>query len=38
MDYIARQQEHHQRMDFAQEFKALLARHEVEYDERFVLG
>ena len=38
MDYIARQAEHHRRMDFSQEFKTLLRRHGVEYDERFALG
>ena len=37
-DYIARQQEHHQRMSFEQEFRSLLRRHGVEYDQRFVLG
>ena len=38
MQYIARQQEHHQRMNFEQEFRKLLNRHGVGYDERFVLG
>ena len=37
-EYIARQQEHHRRMSFEEEFKVLLRRHGVEYDERFALG
>ena len=36
--YIARQQEHHRRMGFAEEFVGLLKKHGVAYDERFVLG
>jgi hypothetical protein len=36
--YIARQKEHHQRRDFQAEFVALLKKHRVEYDPRFVWG
>lgn len=35
-DYIRRQKEHHRRIDFKSEFRTLLERHDVEYDERFV--
>ena len=38
MEYIARQEEHHRRIGFAEEFVALLRKHGVAYDERFVLG
>jgi REP element-mobilizing transposase RayT len=31
--YIARQKEHHRRMDFKTEFLELLRRHDVEFDE-----
>ena len=34
--YIARQEEHHRRMSFKEELIALLKRHEITYDERFV--
>ena len=34
--YIANQEEHHRRMTFQDEFRLLLNRHEVEFDERFV--
>jgi REP element-mobilizing transposase RayT len=34
--YIARQKEHHQRMDFKTEFLELLRRHGVEFDENGV--
>jgi putative transposase len=34
--YIARQEEHHKRMSFKEELIALLKKHEIEYDERFV--
>ncbi len=37
-EYIARQEEHHRRIGFAEEFVALLKKHGVAYDERFVLG
>ena len=35
-DYIRRQPEHHQQRDFQAEYRALLERHQVEYDERYV--
>ena len=34
--YIARQQEHHQRVDFQQELRRLLELHGLEWDERYV--
>jgi REP element-mobilizing transposase RayT len=34
--YIANQEEHHRRMSFQDEFRALLKRHEIEFDERYV--
>ncbi len=37
-EYIARQEEHHRRIGFAEEFVAMLKKHGVAYDERFVLG
>lgn len=36
--YIAGQQEHHRKRDFRAEFLAILDKHEIAYDERFVLG
>ncbi|MGC9454243.1 MAG: IS200/IS605 family transposase [Phycisphaerae bacterium] len=38
LDYIANQQEHHRRMTFEEELKALLDKHGIEYDERYVLA
>lgn len=35
-EYIRRQREHHQRLSFQDELRALLKRYEVEYDERYV--
>jgi REP element-mobilizing transposase RayT len=35
-DYIRNQREHHRRQDFKTEFRGLLTKHEVEYDERYV--
>jgi putative transposase len=34
--YIANQEEHHRRRTFQEEFRLLLARHQVEFDERYV--
>jgi hypothetical protein len=34
--YLARQKEHHQRMDFKTEFLELLRRHGIEFDENEV--
>ena len=36
--YIQEQREHHQRTTFQEEYLALLKRHEVDYDERYVWG
>ena len=33
--YIERQKEHHERMNYQDEFRALCERHEVELDERY---
>jgi len=38
LDYIRGQEEHHRRADFKQEFIALLNKHGIPYDERFVWG
>jgi putative transposase len=37
IEYIARQQEHHKRRSFEDEFVALLNRHGVDYDPKYVL-
>ena len=34
--YIANQEEHHRKMSFQEEFRLLLERHGIEYDERYV--
>ncbi len=34
--YIANQEEHHRRMTFQDELRALLRRHNIEFDERYV--
>src|SRR5690606_7489339 len=34
--YVAGQEEHHRRMSFQDEFRGLLKRYEVDYDERYV--
>ena len=34
--YVERQQEHHKKMTFREEIIALLKKHEIPYDERFV--
>jgi hypothetical protein len=36
--YIARQQEHHRKRDFQAEFLAILKKHRIEYDPRYVWG
>ena len=36
--YIANQQEHHNKRDFSAEFIALLKKHGVPYDPKYVLG
>ncbi len=34
--YIAKQEEHHKKMDFKQEYVAFLDRHKIEYDPRYL--
>jgi REP element-mobilizing transposase RayT len=34
--YIANQREHHRRVSFQEEFRELLVRYEIEFDERYV--
>ena len=34
--YISNQEEHHRRMNFQDELRALLRKHEIEWDERYV--
>ena len=36
VDYIANQEQHHQTKNFQDEFRSLLIRYEVEFDEAFV--
>jgi REP element-mobilizing transposase RayT len=36
--YIRNQAKHHARMTFAEELEALLKRHQVAYDPRYLLG
>jgi REP element-mobilizing transposase RayT len=36
VDYINRQAEHHRRRDYKMEFMAILRKHDVEYDERYI--
>ena len=35
-EYIATQEEHHQKMSFQDELRALLRKHEMEWDKKFV--
>lgn len=35
-DYIARQEQHHQKMTFQDELRALLVKHKIEFDEQYV--
>ena len=35
-DYIAGQEEHHHKVSFQDEFRLLLKRYEIEFDERYV--
>ena len=34
--YIANQEEHHRKRTFQEEFRLMLERHGIEYDERYV--
>lgn len=36
LDYIANQEEHHQKVSFKEEFIAFLKKHEIEYDEKYL--
>lgn len=36
IEYIKNQEDHHRRFDFKTEFRALLERHGIEYDEQYV--
>jgi REP element-mobilizing transposase RayT len=36
VEYVENQDEHHRRFDFKTEFRRLLERHGIEYDERYV--
>ena len=36
--YIERQAEHHRQTTFQDEFRAILKRHDIEFDERYVWG
>ena len=36
IQYIKGQEEHHRRMTFQEEFLALLKKHRIEYDERYL--
>src|SRR5258708_35503079 len=38
ISYIQKQQEHHRKTTFKEEFLAFLAKHEVEYDPRYLWG
>jgi len=38
VEYIRRQEEHHRKASFRDEFLAFLEKHGIEYDERYVLG
>ncbi|MGJ3243882.1 MAG: IS200/IS605 family transposase [Opitutales bacterium] len=38
MHYISGQREHHRTVSFADEFRSLLKRHAVRFDERYLLG
>ena len=36
--YIKDQEKHHRKMTFQEEFLALLKKHRIEYDERYLWG
>lgn len=38
IDYIKNQHDHHRRMSFQDEYLALLRKHGIEYDERYLWG
>jgi hypothetical protein len=35
-DYIAKQEEHHQKLTFQDEYRRLLKRYQVDFDEAYV--
>ncbi len=37
-DYIRGQPEHHRTKTFTEEYKTFLARHRIEFDERYLFG
>lgn len=37
LDYIAHQEEHHRRLSFKEELISFLKKHEIEYDEKYLL-
>jgi hypothetical protein len=37
-EYIRNQPEHHRKLAFQEEFVALLRKHRIEYDERYLWG
>ncbi len=37
-NYVATQEEHHRQRGFAEEYRAFLTRHEIVFDERYLLG
>ena len=38
VEYVTGQREHHRTRTFQEEYRALLEKHEIEYDERYVWG
>jgi putative transposase len=38
VSYIQNQREHHQKRTFQEEYRALLEKHGIEYDERYIWG
>jgi REP element-mobilizing transposase RayT len=38
IDYVETQPEHHRSRSFQDEFRMMLAQHEIEYDERYLWG
>jgi len=36
VEYIQRQEQHHRKMTFQEEFLALLQKHQIAYDERYL--
>ena len=38
IDYVNNQREHHHKMTFQEEYIAILKKHGIEYDERYVCG